>query len=137
MLESNHLQILERSLDAATLRHRTIANNVANIDTPHYKSKQVVFEEFLQQEITGIQGTSKLEAYRTDARHIPFTKGGLGAMPQIVSNPDQIVQNNGNDVDMESEMNQLAGNTIWYNGLTQITAGSFQKLKNVIQGGGK
>jgi len=137
MLNSNHLQILERSLDAATLRHRTIANNIANIDTPQYKSKQVVFEEFLQQELAGIQGTRKLEAYRTDARHIPFSNSGSGLLPQIISNPDQIVQNNGNDVDMESEMNQLAKNTIWYNGLTQLTAGSFQKLKNVIQGGGK
>lgn len=137
MLDSYHLQILERSLDAATLRHRTIANNIANIDTPQFKSSQVVFEELLQQELSGVGGQQKLEAYRTHARHIAFGHAGSLPMPQIVSNQNNVMQNNGNDVDFESEMNLHARNQIWYNGLTQFTAGHFQKLKNVIQGGGK
>jgi flagellar basal-body rod protein FlgB len=137
MLESYHLQILERSLDAATLRHRMIANNVANIDTPHYKSQQVVFEELLQQELGGMGGQQKLEAYRTDTRHIPFANARGFATPQVISNANTLMQSNGNDVDMDYEMSQLAKNQIWYNGLTQLTAGSFQKLKTVIQGGGK
>lgn len=137
MLESYHLQVLERSLDAATLRHRMIASNIANIDTPQYKSRQVVFEELLQQELAGGPGRQKLEAYRTDARHLPFAHSNGFAVPQVISNPDNLMQANGNDVDMEYEMNRLAQNQIWYNGLTQLTAGSFQKLKTVIQGGGK
>lgn len=138
MLESYHLQILERSLDAATLRHQMIANNMANIDTPHYKSKQVVFEDLLQQELAGgVSGQQRLAAYRTDSRHIPFGNASGFAMPQVISNGETLMQTNGNDVDMEYEMNQLAKNQIWFNGLSQITAGSFQKLKTVIQGGGK
>ncbi|WP_400162968.1 flagellar basal body rod protein FlgB [Brevibacillus sp. TJ4] len=138
MLDSYHLQILERSLDAATLRHQMIANNMANIDTPHYKSKQVVFEDLLQQELAGgVSGQQRLAAYRTDSRHIPFANASGFAMPQVISNGETLMQTNGNDVDMEYEMNQLAKNQIWFNGLSQITAGSFQKLKTVIQGGGK
>jgi len=137
MLDSYHLNILERSLDAAALRHRMIANNIANIDTPQYKSKQVVFEQLLQQELGGTPGGQRLAAYRTHERHLPFPMSNGYAQPQIVSNPNQIVQSNGNNVDLEFEMNELAKNQIWYNGLTQLTAGSFQKLKTVIQGGGK
>ena len=137
MLESYHLQILERSLDAATLRHRMIANNIANIDTPQYKSKQVVFEELLQQELGTTSGQPRLEAYRTNERHLPFSMSQGFALPQVISNTNQIMQSNDNDVDVEYEMNELAKNQIWYNGLTQLTAGSFQKLKAVIQGGGK
>lgn len=137
MLGSYHLQVLERSMDAATLRHRTIANNLANIDTPQFKSKQVVFEEYLQQELNGATGQHKLEAYRTNQRHIPFANATGFAVPQVVSNPTNFVQNNGNDVDLESESTELAKNQIWYSGLTQLTAGSFQKLRSVIEGGGK
>jgi flagellar basal-body rod protein FlgB len=137
MLGSYHLQVLERSMDAATLRHRTIANNLANIDTPQFKSKQVVFEEYLQQELNGATGQQKLEAYRTNQQHIPFANATGFAVPQVVSNPTNFVQNNGNDVDLESESTELAKNQIWYNGLTQLTAGSFQKLRSVIEGGGK
>lgn len=137
MLGNYHLQILERSMDAAMLRQRTIANNIANIDTPQFKSKHVVFEEYLQQEMNGWKGAKRLEAYRTNQRHIPFGQANGVPMPQLVSNPDNFVQNNGNDVDLESEMNEMAKNQIYYQGLTQLTAGYFQKLKSVIEGGGK
>ncbi len=133
LLVSDHLRILERSLDASTLRQRTIANNIANIDTPQYKSKQVVFEELLQQELNG--ETSSFTAYTTDPRHIAFGRTSSLPVPQIVSNPNAIVQNNGNNVDIESEMNQLAKNQIWYNGLIQLTNGYFSKLRGVIDGG--
>ncbi|WP_204518417.1 flagellar basal body rod protein FlgB [Brevibacillus fulvus] len=134
MLDSNHLRILERSLDVGTLRQRTIANNIANMDVPNFKSKQVVFEDLLQQELSG--STPSLAAYRTNEKHLPFGTTGEIPKPVITSNPNAIVQNNGNDVDVEYEMNQLAKNQIWYTGLTQITNGYFQKLRSVINGGG-
>ncbi|MED1917384.1 flagellar basal body rod protein FlgB [Bacillus thuringiensis] len=137
MLDSYHLQVLERSLDAATLRHRTIANNLANIDTPQFKSQQVIFESFLQDELNARAGNGKLEAYRTNQRHLPFGNAGGVAVPQVVSNPNNFIQNSGNDVDLETETTELAKNQIWYSGLTQLTAGHFQKLRSVIDGGGK
>ncbi|MEK3744257.1 flagellar basal body rod protein FlgB [Brevibacillus sp. FSL K6-0770] len=137
MLDSYHLQVLERSMNAATLRHRTITNNLANIDTPQFKSQEVIFEGYLQEELNGKIGTGKLAAYRTNERHIPFSNAGGFAMPQVVSNPNSYVQNSGNDVDLESETTELAKNQIWYSGLTQLTAGHFQKLRSVIEGGGK
>ncbi|NGQ94002.1 flagellar basal body rod protein FlgB [Brevibacillus sp. SYP-B805] len=135
MFNTDQLRILERSLDASMLRQRTIANNIANMDTPYFKSKQVVFEELLQQELNGT--TPTLSAYRTDPRHIPFGNGSDVPAPQIVSNPNAFVQNNGNDVDVEYEMNRLAKNQIWYNGLVQLTNGYFSKLRSVIDGGGR
>ncbi|HZG15074.1 MAG TPA: flagellar basal body rod protein FlgB [Candidatus Bathyarchaeia archaeon] len=133
MINTEQIRMLERSLDAATLRQRTIANNIANMDTPHFKSKQVVFEDLLQQELSG--STPSLQAYRTNSRHIAFGAQAEGPNARIVSNPNGIVQNNGNDVDVEYEMNQLAKNQIWYNGLTQMTNGYFTKIRSVLEGG--
>lgn len=133
MLFSNSLGILERSLDASTLRLRTIQNNIANVDTPQFKSKQVVFEDLLQAELRG--DSQSLPAYRTDSRHIPFGQTGSIPMPIITTNSGFIVQNNGNNVDIEYEMNQLAKNQLYYYGLTQMTNGYFVKMKSVIDGG--
>lgn len=134
MLTSNTLGILERSLDASSLRLRTIENNIANVDTPYFKSKQVVFEDMLKAELNGNSET--LDAYRTNARHIPFTPvAGSRPLPSITSSPGLVVQNNGNNVDIEYEMNQMAKNTLYYNGLTQMTNGYFVKMKSVLEGG--
>lgn len=135
MFNSSHVQLLQRSIDAATLRHRVIANNIANHDTPHFKSKQVVFEDLLQQELNST--TPRFSANRSDPRHIPFGGRKQQVQPSIVSNPHNLIQNNGNDVDVEYEMNRLAKNTIWYNGLIDITNGHFAKLKSVINGSGR
>ncbi len=133
MFSTNSLGMLERSLDAATLRNRTILNNLANQDTPQFKSKQVVFEDLLREELNG--STKGLEAYRTNPKHIPFGKGNGIPLPQITSNAGFIMQNNGNNVDVEYEGNQLAKNQIWYNGLVTMTNEYFAKLHNVIEGG--
>ena len=42
-------QLLEHSLDAATLRNRVIANNIANQNTPGYVAETVLFEKELRQ----------------------------------------------------------------------------------------
>lgn len=136
MFQSSHLQLLQSSLDAAALRQRVIANNIANQDTPHFKSKQVVFEELLRQQLDNNK-TPRFAAHRTDPRHIPFGGRVQPVTPQIVSNPNNLIQNNGNDVDVEYEMSRMAKNTIWYNGLIDVTAGHFNKLKSVINGSGR
>ena len=61
--------ILQRGLDCTTLRHQTIANNIANVNTPHYKRKEVTFEGELHR---AIYGPKPIPAQRTDERHLKF-----------------------------------------------------------------
>ena len=45
--------LMKMGLDATELRSRTIANNIANINTPNYKRRYVTFEDSLKNEING------------------------------------------------------------------------------------
>lgn len=124
---------LSRALDVSSLRHRTIASNIANVDTPGYKSKEVQFDAVLQEALNRSDG---LRAYRTDERHVPFrAQRGAPVRPMIVSNPYTTVQHNGNNVDMDYEMNQLAKNQIYYHALIDRVNGHFNKLQTVISEG--
>jgi len=42
------LLLLEKTLDVCVLRHKVIANNIANVDTPGFKASRVIFEEKLK-----------------------------------------------------------------------------------------
>ena len=44
----NYVDVLTKAADASALRNKTIANNIANIDTPHYKRQDVSFETELR-----------------------------------------------------------------------------------------
>lgn len=128
------MQILERSLDAASLRQKVLANNIANVDTPNFKRSDVSFDaalqNYLNQDGTSIQGTM------TDPRHIPIGASSFTEIrPEIMVEQSTTVNNNGNNVDIDSEMTQLAVNQIKYNALVQEANGYFSRLRSAIQGG--
>ena len=49
----NYINILEKTADASWLRHSVISNNIANADTPTYKRKDVTFQSYLEEQLTG------------------------------------------------------------------------------------
>lgn len=134
-LQTSTLQVLSSALNASTLRGRVIQSNIANIDTPGYKSKQVVFESELKKALE--EGATSFIGKRTHPLHLEIGGKLLASSiaPKIIENTSTIVQNNGNNVDLEYEMTSLAENTLWYNALVQQTSGYFNKLQTVIKEG--
>lgn len=123
---------LESALSGAMLKHRMIASNIANVDTPNYKSKQVSFQTALTEAL----GKKSLKSYRTHPKHIKFSTEQDGVFTaKVHTNPNLIFNHNGNNVDMDYEMAQLAKNQIWYTALVDRTQGSFQSLQKVINEG--
>ena len=126
------VNVLERALDASALRQKTISNNLANAETPHYQSQQVVFEEVLKEAIN--PGTS-FQGKRTDTRHIQIGSPSQLPVPQVMEK-GTIHNNNGNGVDMDYEMTALSRNSLWYNALAQQINHEFNLLKTVVRGRG-
>ncbi len=58
---------LEKGLSYATLKNKAIAQNIANVDTPNYKAKEVSFKQIFE----NVQ-KEPLASYKTDARHYDF-----------------------------------------------------------------
>lgn len=128
-LFSNTFSILERGLDYSSLREKTIAQNIANVDTPNYKAKDVSFKSVFASALD-----ESMKANRTDQRHFEFEQTGSSSSAVTTKNDTQYNQN-GNNVDMDKEMTDLATNQIYYNALAERLSGKFTSLQNVIKGG--
>ncbi|RST75601.1 flagellar basal body rod protein FlgB [Siminovitchia acidinfaciens] len=126
-LFSGSFHTIERSLNYSALKHEITAQNIANADTPNYKGKKVSFEKVFNDTISA----AKIRI--TDPRHI---KGSRQINPAITLS-DRRVQysHNGNNVDIDKEMSNLASNQIYYSILTERLSGKFNSLQNVIKGG--
>ncbi len=109
---------LERALDATWLRNEVISQNIANVDTPGYKRKEVRFEEYLDKELGSSTGGDENIPIRVTE---DSTKSSYRA--------------DGNNVDIENESALLAANSLRYNTLIQKMNGDFQRLRSVITGG--
>ncbi|CRK80914.1 flagellar basal body rod protein FlgB [Neobacillus massiliamazoniensis] len=127
----NNIGILQSALDASSLRQQVISNNIANAETPGFKGKQVVFEDLLKQHLSN---QSNFVGNRTDPRHIVIGDATLAPTPQIVENTDTVMQNNGNNVDIDKEMTNLSKNALWYYSVTQQLDSQFQQLSVAVTG---
>ena len=116
-------QVLARALDGLSLRAQTIANNIANVDTPGFSASDVTFETNLQ------------AALDRQATGRPLAGGGLAATdmaPRLVPVPGTSLRPDGNNVDIDREMTRLADTQLSFAATTQLLGLKFQRLHQAI-----
>jgi len=124
---NNSTFILEKALDTAWTRNEVITNNISNADTPNFKKDVVKFEDYL---ISALDNED-MELSTSDVRI-----NGSTLEPRVEKDMKNMSYRlDGNNVDIESEMADLAKNSITYNTLAQKVTGEYKKLKYVISEG--
>jgi flagellar basal-body rod protein FlgB len=138
IFSSELYQVLQKSLNAASMQHQMISNNISNVDTPGYKRSEVVFQSKLN-EVLGTQDKSYLPMTVTHKNHIPIVPNLTinDINPEIVVNNETSLRTDGNNVDIDSEMTKLAENTAYYSSLAQLTSLKIGGLQSVISDGRK
>lgn len=129
------IEIMRRGLDAAALRHEVIADNLANIDTPDFKKSYVTFEDELKFALSRPPKPSFV-ARQTDPRHLVFDEPGPSVedvKSRVLRQTDTIYRKDGNNVDIDIEMTELAKNTIQYDVLSRQISTSFQRILDTIR----
>ena len=124
--------ILERALDTETVRRKVIADNIANVNVPHFKRSDVNFESELKRVIAANNNPdNKLPALMEHEKHIPFyTERNIKDVNIRVNlDYDTTALNNGNNVDMEKEMVEAAKNLMRYNTFVAGMNHNFKMLK--------
>ncbi|WP_151736958.1 flagellar basal body rod protein FlgB [Paenibacillus tengchongensis] len=133
MIQSSSSRLNEALLQVLNVRHTAIAENIANADTPHYKKKTVEFEDELRRVIES-GSKEELEIKRTHPKHLPVNDPNTAYIPyRVVQNSETSMNNNGNNVDMDLEMANLAENQLMYNYLADRVSGHYSKMKNLLQ----
>ncbi|MGG1311197.1 flagellar basal body rod protein FlgB [Cohnella laeviribosi] len=128
-------QRLEGAVKAASLRQQVLANNIANVDTPHFKRSDVVFEELLAREMgTSSSAAQGVSGIRTDPRHIPIGSSGTVPSAQVVTDNSTVITNSLNNVDIDKEMAMLAENQLRYNLFVQQISHEISMYRTAIKG---
>ena|SRR5579885_3039668 len=128
------LAVIQKSLDALSVRQEVIANNMANIDTPNFKRSVVSFQDKLKAALD-VNPPSPL--WRTNPMHFPIPqKVSLDNFkPDINTITETIGRNDGNNVDLEMEQGLLAENNLLYNSLADVASRYITDLKHSITEG--
>lgn len=121
------ISVINKALDGSALRQKVIADNIANVNTPNYKSKSVVFEEELKAAISD-KGDVK-DSDGLDESAIEDIK------PSVMENRSTSLRTDQNNVDIDGEMSRLAENQLYYAALSRLIDKKFRILQQAISEG--
>ena len=114
LFNNRYMRTLEAASGAAWLRQNVIAHNIANVDTPNYRAKNVVFRETL----TRAMGPDGQRRSGFDVR---------------VVTPDQtIIRPDRNNVDLDTESLNLYRTYVQHSMILDKIRGQFNNIQYVL-----
>jgi len=115
MIEDRTIDALNHFLDLAAFRSELVMSNMANIDTPNYKTRDINFS----QELARAEGNLEYASFH------PVTHQAYG----LIERPD------GNNVTLERESLLLADTQMRFNAVVQLLRDRFKTLSSAIHEG--
>jgi len=110
--------ILHRSMNASSIKRKVISDNIANVDVPHFKRSEVIFESSLQRALESekIEAEKAVPTQISDERHIQFFKSldYRDVSPKINIDYLTTMRPDGNNVDIEKEIVESTKNQMSY-----------------------
>ncbi|MBQ5431015.1 MAG: flagellar basal body rod protein FlgB [Lachnospiraceae bacterium] len=122
----DYINVLDKAADASWMRQTVISNNLANVDTPTYKRKDVHFQDILQDELMKTKYSNLDQAVKSLDYNGDDLNGELYTDAQGFSY--RIDKNN---VDVDTENVELASEQLRYQALTTAVSGEFSRFKIV------
>jgi flagellar basal-body rod protein FlgB len=103
-------QQLEKYMDLVSTRQKLVAANIANADTPGYRTKDIAFQ-------------------------MEFQTLAKGEKPRVVEVPDLKVKNDGNDVNLDRESRMLSENNLRFTFAETMLRDRIKEVRAAIQEG--
>jgi flagellar basal-body rod protein FlgB len=118
------LALMERYLDMSARRQVLISENLAQIDTPGYRAKDIAFEDCMRELVK--------QAEQAEAGS-PSDAPLLSTMPAAQEIPGLAMRLDQNNVDLDREMTTLAANTARFGVVSQLLVQKLRTLRASIQ----
>lgn len=112
-------------------KQKVISSNIANINTPNYKTKDLIFEDELK------SFNSTLELKQTNSKHISLASNLSTSNPKLVELKGLEEQNDGNNVNLDTQMSEMSKNKILFDAIQSSIKRDSRLFRSVIESSAK
>lgn len=121
------VNLLSHALDYQSANHNVISGNLANIDTPGFRPKELSFDKELERAVE----KNELSLQKTDSKHFSHYTGGL----QHEGPHFEIHRTNSDKLNIDREMAKMMQNNFLYEASARLLSKKFEALKTAIDSG--
>ena len=134
MQPSTVTELLYKQLNFRGEKQKVISTNLANMDTPNYKTKDLKFKDQLDKS----QEEHTLELKTTHKNHMaldePLNKNKNYSLYEVQGLPEQ---NDGNNVNLDAQMSTMAQNSVMFSAVQNSIKKDATWLKSIIDASSK
>jgi len=137
LTEHGSMPALIHLLSFTEQRHRMIAENIANVDTPGYRAKRLdpqAFEDALGEAMDRRGSDPRNPLTLRAHRQFEVDKFGSLRVHPITAPARNVMFHDGTTISIDREMADLAANAMVYNAATAMLSGKFNGLMTAIRG---
>jgi len=135
MQPSNVTDLLFKELNYRGERQKVIASNIANINTPKYKTKDLSFDNVLNQSMAN---SGDLQLKVTNKKHIrSFDQQNEQDRYKLYEVKGLQEQNDGNNVNLDQQMSMMAKNNVMFSAIQSSIKKDMNWMSQVIAESGK
>ncbi len=136
MFDSSTVPVLEQVVNFTQARHGVLAGNIANLDTPGYKTRDLSPEEFqnrLQEAVEARREKALSPTYEINARLAGRDTGkGLDGMDRVRESIKSILYHDNSDVSIEQQVAEISKNHALHNLALNLMTAQFRLMKAAI-----
>lgn len=125
--------LLFQQLNFRGERQKVISTNIANIDTPDFKTKELKFDDHLKQS----QQEKNLQLSRTHTKHMALTPQENRSNLSLYEVKGLEEQNDGNNVNLDTQMSEMSKNNIMFTAIQNSIKKDSTWFKTVIDASSK
>ncbi len=135
---SKSLPLAIEALDFRAMRQKVISGNIANVDTPYYRARDIRFEDLLAKEAQTLRSEGPvLEMALTNPMHLDPIDARESGRAKLFFRGTHPTRNDGNNVDIDIESTEMSKNAIMFEALTNGIKKQAMIFKSVIDASGK
>lgn len=136
MFDSSSLPVLEQVVNFTEARHGVLAGNIANIDTPGYKSRDLSVETFqsrLSDAIKARKAAATSPTYSINAE-LAGKPSGIGEenWEQVRDATADILYHDDHNVNLETQVTEITKNQTQHNLALTIMNAQFRLLRTAV-----
>jgi flagellar basal-body rod protein FlgB len=128
---NNTFKMLESAMNVSKQRHSLLVSNVANLDTPGYKAKDLDFKSTMARALNDSQ---RMDIIKTDAGHMGQSPGSSISADVVEEEGEW---NGYNWMNVDQVMTKLTENNLIYRTSAEALLRKIAIMKEVLREGGR